>query len=190
MTYFYQLFTSSLSSILCDIHQHLFMITITLFKVHCPLVAMGNGCCSIGCHYVIVLYIYCTTYILLKLQEFCNQKMSVSIPPDLRIMLLPSPTLSVTEFLQFPLPTQTQIHPLNISLYWCNAEPNIMQITLHDLKDLLIPSTIILGKLVKQTNQLEQSGSICYSHLPSSGLQFPLWVLTYWVEVSHLQQHV
>jgi hypothetical protein len=65
-------------------------------------------------------------------------------------------------------------------------------IGLHDLKDLPIPSSIVLGKLVKQPNQLEQSCSICYSHLPLSSRhsRFPLWILTYWVEVSRLRQHV
>jgi hypothetical protein len=118
--------------------------------------------------------------------------MTIPIPPDLRIALLPSPKLSVAEFLQFPLPSQTQIHPPDISLYWCDAEPNMTHIGLHDLKDLPIPSSIVLGKLVKQPNQLEQSCSICYSHLPLSSRhsRFPLWILTYWVEVSRLRQHV
>ena len=75
MTYFDQLFTSSLSPALCDIHQHLFIVTITLFKVHCPSVAMGNSCCSMGHHYVISTYdIMCYITPHDKQNENQNQK--------------------------------------------------------------------------------------------------------------------
>ena len=150
-----------------------------LFQTHCPLASHQS------------LTTYLESIINLNLIQIAIAKMSQPIPPDLRTVLLPSPELSVSEFLKFPLPPQVQTHTPDISLYWSKAEPNVKVIKLQDLKDHPIPLPIFLSELMKQTNLLESSNSICYSHLPPSWhSHFPLWVLTYWVEVSQLWQHV
>ena len=152
------------------------------FQTHCPL---ASHCSHLP---VYASYRVC---LLVKFHQNCHPKMSGPIPPELRAVLQPLPDLSVSEFLQFPLPYQTQIHTPDILLYWCKAEPNVIVTQIEDLKDHPIPSKIVLSKLAKQSSLLESSKSICYSHLPlSQHFHFPLWVLTYWIEVSQLQHHV
>jgi hypothetical protein len=58
-----------------------------------------------------------------------------------------------------------QIHPLDSSLYWFNAEPNMTQIALHDLKDLTIIKTIrlaisILGRSRAYDNMSDHPGRV------------------------------
>jgi hypothetical protein len=114
--------------------------------------------------------------------------MSIAVPPLLRSTLLPSPELSVSAFLQFPLPAQDQTQHSDISTFWCTGNPNINEIRLEDLKDLPIPSSKVLSSLL---NHVGVSKAICYAHLPTvKHLRYPLWILTYWIEVSHLRRYV
>ena len=115
--------------------------------------------------------------------------MTVPIPPLQRRALLPSPELSVSEFLRFPLPTQDATQVQDVSSFWCTEEPNVVApITLEDLKDLPIPSPSVLKSLC---NHPGTGLSICYPHIYSpTHMRYPLWILTYWVEVEYLRHHV
>ncbi len=115
-----------------------------------------------------------------------------TIPARFRQALLPSPTLSICGFLDFPFPPQARSNPPE-SQYWSSLTPVAFDI--ENLKCLSIPCRALLQDIKEQVYQyhsLGEAASIRYSHLPTSlGLEsFPLWVLTFWIEVSHLRQYV
>jgi hypothetical protein len=115
-----------------------------------------------------------------------------TIPAYYRQALFPSPTVSICEFLEFPFPPQARSN-IPESQYWSSHTPVACDI--KNLKCLSIPCRALLQHIREQVYQhhsLGQAASIQYSHLPSSlglGL-FPLWVITFWIEVSHLHQYV
>ena len=126
-------------------------------------------------------------------QNFHNMAVNpFTIPASYRQTLFPSPTVSICEFLEFPFPPQARSKPAE-SQYWSSHTPVAFDI--ENLKCLSIPCRAQLQHIKEQVyhdHSRGQAASIEYSHLPTSlglGL-FPLWVITFWIEVSHLCQYV
>jgi hypothetical protein len=116
--------------------------------------------------------------------------MTAPIPPHFWEALLPDGKLSVSSFLEFPLPSHVPFpstYPAH--KYWCCEEPN-MEPELLTLKDLPIPSQLTLNNII-DTADKANNNSIWYFHATfCRGIQLPIWILTYWMEVSHLREHI
>ena len=119
------------------------------------------------------------------------------IPPIIRIQILPHPRLSIADFLRFPLPNQLPDSNFqNFASFWSSEAPNVVWDDFQSdaLPDLPIPSTSMISSLLDLYPQHASSSSILYTHIGDlhgqSDARYPLWILTYWMEVSRLQQHV
>lgn len=119
------------------------------------------------------------------------------IPPHIRVEILPSPLLSVSQFLRFPFPAQLPTLSKSYGIqpdktnYLVQSLPNIQDISIETLKDLPIPSSPIL-KSLKDTflSATDLFSSVVYAHLPTHTSYYPLWILTYWITVSQLREHI
>ncbi|RDB20753.1 hypothetical protein Hypma_012086, partial [Hypsizygus marmoreus] len=114
-----------------------------------------------------------------------------AIPAHFQEDLLPSPTCSISEFLQFPFPPQARSN--SDSQYWSADVPVTLDV--ERLKLLEVPCRASLEQIshqIYQSHKLNQAASIQYLHVPTScGRElFPLWVVTFWCEVSRLRQYV
>jgi len=123
------------------------------------------------------------------------------IPPVLVARLLPSPDISVRQFLSFVLPCQLGDTISIDYTFWSETPPEPVDISnvATTLTQLPIPSPTVLNLITQDHAQALSNGynklkSITYAHLPStnpaSKVLFPKWVFEYWVQVSHLRQFV
>ena len=117
------------------------------------------------------------------------------IPPRMRAEFLPSPALSVMQFLQFPLPIQLPESHSTLSgtaqlSFGSQENPNV-ELSLEVLKDLPIPPACLISTLEASQSSWTWK-SMCYAHLPANQSRgaFPLWILKYWDEVSKLRKHI
>lgn len=126
--------------------------------------------------------------------------MSSSIPNTIPLnactILLPHPGLSVSEFLQFPLPNispNSVTEALNVTDFLSEENANTV-VDEKLIRELPIPGRAILEKIHQYLPHLDQQNyhSVKYAHLLEGvGLtHLPQWVLVYWVEVLLLRNHV
>ena len=117
------------------------------------------------------------------------------IPLHMCAEFLPSPALSVMQFLQFPLPIQLPESHGTLSgtaqLSFGSQENLNVELLLEVLKDLPIPPACLISTL-KASQSSWMWKSIRYAHLPANQSQgaFLLWILKYWDKVSKLQRHI
>jgi hypothetical protein len=121
------------------------------------------------------------------------------IPPCMRAKILPSPTLSVTQFLEFPLPSQlpethsahSGINTLPPEFSFGSQENLNVKLSLELLRDLPIPPAALISTLEASQSSWTWR-SIRYAHLPGNQSRgaFPIWILNYWDEVSKLRKHI
>lgn len=114
----------------------------------------------------------------------------LEIPADLQKVLLPTPALSVTQFLQFPLPSVSPsptVYPP--SAFFSQHAPTTDDVSLiSKLPVPSIPTIQGLHQACKSTFLSENASFLC-PHAPlASGLRVPLWTITYWTEVIDLRK--
>ncbi|KAJ7698754.1 hypothetical protein B0H16DRAFT_1731418 [Mycena metata] len=117
-----------------------------------------------------------------------------TIPQELEFELLPSPHLTITKMLEFPLPLQnTVVTATQPAQFFSTIIPDISD------KDLMlrtwrlpIPDSKTVNKLVACSRQcwLDGSQSVIYSHLGGDVTHFPLWILLYWVAVLEIKHDI
>ena len=111
------------------------------------------------------------------------------IPELVQNQLLPPPTLSIREMLQFALPRHTNnTSNLNMSAFFRKDMPGPITDAkmIGSLHHLPVPLMALVRKLecIKHQAWLNGYQSIIYAHLDKSVQTFyPLWVLTFWGEV-------
>jgi hypothetical protein len=101
------------------------------------------------------------------------------IPMAFQATLFPNASLSVLEFLQFPLSVISGAAPQHDATV---EDINIIQ-------TITIPLAAIIDDLVAASKQavISRSKSVKCLHSPSaSSYHFPMWIITYWVEVLKL----
>jgi hypothetical protein len=127
-----------------------------------------------------------------------------NIPLAFIVQLLPSPDISVRQFLSFVLPLQLGetigIDNIEYSKFWSKIPREPIDTSyIAMLIQLPIPSQSMLNVIAQEHAQALSNGyskikSITYAHLPAtnpaSKTTFPKWVFEYWVQVSHLRQFV
>lgn len=119
-----------------------------------------------------------------------------TIPAELRQVLFPDPSASISTFLQFTFPLQARTKPgvQTTTQYWSLEAPTIALAHIVELiKTLTIPARSELQQIKRQVYRHYDHGdalSVVYAHLLETDGFLPLWVLTYWLEVSLLCQHV
>jgi hypothetical protein len=121
------------------------------------------------------------------------------IPPEIRGILLPGPGLSVSQFMDFPLPNispNSVTNSANITDYLSESTPDL-NLDQKLLRDLPLPGRAVLEKICKHLGHLpdlcrQKYHSVQYAHLPQSSqlTKLPVWVFVYWVEVFLLRKHV
>jgi hypothetical protein len=106
------------------------------------------------------------------------------IPLDILDVILPKKDLSVLDLLNFSLPG---IARESSSLSQQNLFFSTENTTITDpgkIQQLPLPPLSILKHLPHAT-ELRNAQSIICQHIPNlTGLCFPLWIITYWVEVA------
>lgn len=144
-------------------------------------------------HYINMTYIFFFAFRWMTRNAECNMD-PFTIPVHYQQILLPDPACSISELLKFPFPPQAWSSPSN-GQYWSSNPPATANVDIDNLKSLTIPGQTSLQHIKEQVYQHYLhwgATSIQYSHL-SAGLPleaFLLWVMTYWVKVSHFWQHV
>ena len=122
-----------------------------------------------------------------------------TIPPEIRGILLPGPGLSVSQFMDFPLPNISPnlvTNSANITDYLSEGTPD-QNLNQNLLQDLQLPGRAVLEKICEHLGHLsdlcqQKYRSVQYAHLPQSSrlTKLPIWVFVYWVEVFLLRKHV
>lgn len=124
------------------------------------------------------------------------------VPFSLVKCLFPHPDLSVSRFLDFPLPIQHDgtfgvVH-INAKDFWSTDTPNPLDESFIPLvQKLPVPSPQMLDLCRKEIDSAPDQlniKSVIYTHLPSSHAEssrpFPLWTFSYWLQVSQLRRFV
>ncbi|PPR03038.1 hypothetical protein CVT26_004573 [Gymnopilus dilepis] len=113
----------------------------------------------------------------------------MEIPLPFRLELLPSPDLSVSQFLAYRLPNQLQEALTSTTSFWSNQEVDVPETELlSSLRKFPIPSSALSEALQDPPTHVK---SLLYAHLTpsdSAARRYPLWVARYWYEVTHLQR--
>ena len=108
--------------------------------------------------------------------------------------LLLNSNCSISKILTFTMPLQLRmaVTTTNIAYFVSGQLPTFTN-KIGILKTWPIPSHNILHNIEKKAIKMHAT-SICYPHLltshPAQQLYFPLWVLTYWKELSLLCMYV
>jgi hypothetical protein len=113
---------------------------------------------------------------------------SMKIPPDIRAKIIPSQNLSVSDFLNFPLPdppVSRSLSPQPLQNYLSRLTPNISNV--EDIILLPIPCEALLKNLIKLSEISQSESFICEPLHGCTELRMPLWTIEYWLEV--LQIH-
>ncbi|KAF8166377.1 hypothetical protein BJ912DRAFT_243100 [Pholiota molesta] len=123
-----------------------------------------------------------------------------AIPAGLRAQLLPSPSLSVSALLRYPLPAQfpnaqtsfNGNYLLTAADFGSAAQPDCTDVV-NTIEALPIPPAGLLSDILASTEHLTWA-SVRYAHLATGNIvnkaTFPPWIITYWAEVAHLQHAI
>jgi hypothetical protein len=118
-----------------------------------------------------------------------------TVPKYIHQQLLPSPKLSIHQFIDFPLPKPVAVVcviPLSEFFSCYDPEP-ITERLLERIRRLSIPTPTVIKELVQIRHQAWLNGfkSVKYTHL-STGVttHFPLWLISFWNEVHELRTTV
>ena len=106
--------------------------------------------------------------------------------PDYVRNNLPSPNVSINEFLAIFLPpcTSVTVRLMRVEKYLSEQPPNIHNV--NNVSELLPPPAEVVLALKRRLR--DQNGSITSvicPHLPTSGgARYPLWIIEFWAELS------
>lgn len=111
------------------------------------------------------------------------------IPPDVKDSIPLNKDLSIIDFLQFPLPGIARESTSPAILGQAKSFFSTLYPTITDpevIPKILLPPLPILKQL-SQDIDLTSTQSIICQHAPGfAGDRFPLWILTYWMEVAQI----
>ncbi|KAG5649640.1 hypothetical protein H0H81_002739 [Sphagnurus paluster] len=111
--------------------------------------------------------------------------MSTDIPPEARQKLLPDPTLSIIELLQFSHSFPPIVSGrVNAADFASTEAPQITDI--DAVRALPVPPLDTVRTLAGTISP--ETRSIKTPHVLSKKKSFPLWTISYWLEVFHIQQ--
>jgi hypothetical protein len=114
---------------------------------------------------------------------------SLRIPKNAADQLLPSPSLSLLEFLEFRLPIISSSKVLAPAKFFSDLDPAIMGTDLP--QGIVVPSDETVVALAEACKSAIKSGakSVLSPHIQSNpDNRLPLWTITYWTEVSSLRK--
>ncbi|KAF4615755.1 hypothetical protein D9613_012424 [Agrocybe pediades] len=109
------------------------------------------------------------------------------IPPSIHGLILPNESLSISEFLDYPLPLTTGAQ-IEIKQYLSPLPPTIT--SAKDISQISLPPDSSLQGLASAAtgSDFGYSKSILCLHAPGQqDARLPLWAITYWVQVSLLR---
>jgi len=113
----------------------------------------------------------------------------LEIPAQIRRQVFPDASLSILDFLKFPLPVISGVAPQHkTSQYFSNQTPTVEDITI--IQKIPIPPAKTVADLVVACKVAVLSGakSTKCQHAPSVSRQnLPMWVIPYWAEVLELR---
>ena len=113
---------------------------------------------------------------------------ALEIPPAIQKVLLPNPTLSVAQFLQFPLPPISPFSEghLPAAFFSCHG-PTVDDSCL--ISKIPVPTAERVEELHeawKSAASMGWTSVVCPHTAMASGMCVPLWIITYWTEVINL----
>jgi hypothetical protein len=103
----------------------------------------------------------------------------LNIPLQWKDTILPPQSLSVLDFLNFPLPMAMQSTTFTgPSQYFSMETPNISNI--QQIHDLPMPPKSVVDALLAAIQDVEGMRSIMPSHIgPTDSRRFPVWIVQY-----------
>ena len=114
---------------------------------------------------------------------------ALEIPPNLQKVLFPNPALSVTQFLQFPLPPISPFSAGHLpAAFFSRHAPTVDNIGL--ISKIPVPTAETLEELrqvCKTATSLGSTSVVCPHTALAIGKHVPLWIITYWTEVLNLR---
>ncbi len=126
-----------------------------------------------------------------------------NVPLEFIEDLFPHPDLSISDFLNFPLPIQLSgmfgVNHISTSEFWSQNIPEPLEKAhLYILQKVPVPSPQTLDlcrqEIESGATHQQQIKSIICGHLPATDPQstrsFPLWIFDFWCAVSQLRQYV
>jgi hypothetical protein len=113
---------------------------------------------------------------------------ALEIPPAIQKMLFPNPTLSVAQFLQFPLPPISPFSDGHLPAgFFSRHMPTVDDISL--ISKIPVPAAERVEELreaCKSAASMGWTSMVCPHTAMASGMCVPLWIITYWTEVINL----
>lgn len=113
----------------------------------------------------------------------------LEIPPQIQRQVFPDTSLSVLDFLKFPLPIISGAAPQHTaSQFFSNCTPTMEDVII--IQKIPIPPAKTVADLVVESKAAVLSGarSVKCQHAPSASQQnLPVWVIPYWAEVLELR---
>jgi hypothetical protein len=113
----------------------------------------------------------------------------LEIPVEVQATVLPDASLSVLDFLQFPLPVISGAAPRQkASEFFSNHEPTVQDI--QTIRRIPVPPAKTVTDIVAACKAAIATGSrsMTCPHVPSaSGELVPIWIIPYWAEVLQLR---
>jgi hypothetical protein len=114
---------------------------------------------------------------------------SLEIPAEIQAEAFPDATISVLDFLQFPLPVISGTTPrYKASEFFTNHQPTTRDFRI--IQKIPVPPARTVTDLVAACKVAVQSGmqSVQCQHAPSASRKsLPMWVIPYWAEVLELR---
>jgi hypothetical protein len=115
---------------------------------------------------------------------------SLGIPADVQAVAFPDATLSVLDFLQFPLPIisgATSCH--KTSEFFSTEWPTAQDIKTIQKIPIPLANTVVLLVTGCKAAVLSRVRSVKCPHAPSASAQsLPMWVILYWAEILELRK--
>ena len=108
------------------------------------------------------------------------------IPPDAHQYLLPHQDMSVMEFIKFKVPMiQPSTSFTKPEQYFLTGAPNTND--LNDIQHLPMPPHSVIESLAKSMPVAKYQSIQCPHVSTAEGVQYPLWIIRYWVELISLR---
>ena len=113
----------------------------------------------------------------------------LEIPPEVQATILPDASLSVLDFLQFPLRIISGTAPHQMAAeFFSNHEPTTQDI--QTIRRIPVPPAKTVADIVAACKVAITAGacSVKCPHVPSAlGKMVPMWIILYWAEVLQLR---
>ena len=126
----------------------------------------------------------------LQQDSLCYVNPGLEIPPAIQKAVLPNPTLSVLQFIAFPLPIITLGEAVNpVDTFFSHREPSLMNLSI--IATVPLPPITTVMALLEASKGLRDLTfwSVSCPHTGASlESTLPLWVITFWAEVLSLHE--